>query len=100
MTGLPIKAGCGDVAGSVMSAGGQQDEVTGESLILPHYDDVPHLPEREGHVTRHAIAFASIINERVGHVKNQRGKDEQKDLRVIVYSSLRSCITDYASGAA
>lgn len=45
MTGLPVQAGSGDVAGAIMAAGGEQDEVTGESLVLPHHDDVPHLTD-------------------------------------------------------
>lgn len=45
MTGLSVQAGGGDVTGPVMAAGGQQDEVTWESLILPHHHDVPHLTE-------------------------------------------------------
>lgn len=45
MTGLSVQAGGGDVTGPVMAAGGQQNEVTGERLILPHHHDVPHLTE-------------------------------------------------------
>lgn len=45
MTGLSVQAGGGDVTGPVMAAGGQQDEVTWERLILPHHHDVPHLTE-------------------------------------------------------
>lgn len=47
MTGLPVQAGGGDVAGPIMAAGGEQDEVTWEGLILPHHDDVPHLTEQD-----------------------------------------------------
>lgn len=43
VAGLPIQAGGGDVAGPVGAAGGEQDEVTWEGLVLPHHHDVPHL---------------------------------------------------------
>lgn len=49
MAGLSVQAGGGDVTGPVMAAGGQQDEVTWERLILPHHHDVPHLTEQDGH---------------------------------------------------
>ncbi len=45
VTGLPVQAGGGDVAGPVIAAGGKQDEVTWESLVLPHHHDVPHLTD-------------------------------------------------------
>lgn len=46
MTRLPVEAGGGDVAGAVVPAGGEKDEVAGESLVLSHHDDVAHLKRR------------------------------------------------------
>lgn len=65
MTGLPVQTGCGDIAGPIMAAGREQDEVTGESLVLPHHDNVPHLTEQDRHNTHPVMAFTSIINEQV-----------------------------------
>lgn len=55
VAGLPVQAGGGDVAGPVMAAGGEQDEVTWEGLILPHHNDVPHLTEWHRHSTHPVI---------------------------------------------
>lgn len=63
MTRLPVQAGGSNVAGPIMAAGGEQDEVTGESLVLPHHDDVPHLTEQDRLITHPVMAFTSIINE-------------------------------------
>lgn len=63
MTRLSVQAGSGNIAGPIMAAGGQQDEVTGESLVLPHHDDVSHLTEQDRHITHAVMAFTSIINE-------------------------------------
>lgn len=48
VTGLAVQAGGGDVAGPVGAAGGEQDEVTWESLVLPHHHHVPHLAAHRG----------------------------------------------------
>lgn len=53
MTRLSIQAGGGDVAGPIIAAGGKKDEITGECLVLPHHDDVPHLTDKDGHNTFH-----------------------------------------------
>lgn len=63
MTGLAVQAGGGDVAGPIMTARGEQDEVTGESLVLPHHDDVPHLTKRDSHITHPAMTLTFIIND-------------------------------------
>lgn len=63
VTRLPVQAGCGDIAGPIMAAGGEQDEVTGESLVLPHHNDVPNLTEVDSHITHPRNVFpTSIMN--------------------------------------
>lgn len=52
VTGLPVQAGGGDVAGPIMAAGGEQDEVTWEGLVLPHHNNVPNLTERDRHMAQ------------------------------------------------
>lgn len=42
VAGLPIQAGGGHVAGPVRTAAGQEDQVTGEGLVLLDHDDVPN----------------------------------------------------------
>ncbi len=64
VTRLPVQAGGSNIAGPIMAAGGEQDEVTRESLVLPHHDDVPHLTEWHRHITHPIMAFISIINEK------------------------------------
>lgn len=63
MTGLPVQAGGGDVAGPVMATGGEQDEVTWEGLVLPHHHDVADLTERDRRVTQPVMAHTSIMDE-------------------------------------
>lgn len=46
VAGLPIQAGGGHVAGPVRTAAGQEDQVTGEGLVLLDHDDVPNLQDR------------------------------------------------------
>lgn len=54
MTWLPIKAGGGDVADAIVSAGWEKDEVAGKNLVLSYHDDVTHLKEKDA-------GFQSII---------------------------------------
>lgn len=46
VAGLPIQAGGGHVAGPIRTAAGQEDQVTGEGLVLLDHDDVPDLQDR------------------------------------------------------
>ena len=45
VAGLPIQAGGGHVAGPIRTAAGQEDQVTGEGLVLLDHDDVPDLQD-------------------------------------------------------
>lgn len=46
VTGFSIQAGRGHVAGAVRAAAGQEDQVTGEGLVLFDHDDVANLQDR------------------------------------------------------
>lgn len=51
VTRLPVQAGGGDITGPVVSAWGKKDEIAGEGFILPYYDNVPHLTEKDSKKT-------------------------------------------------
>lgn len=47
VAGLSVQAGGGHVAGPIRAAAGQEDQVTGEGLVLLDHDDVPDLRDRQ-----------------------------------------------------
>lgn len=115
MTGLSVQAGGGDVTGPVIAAGGQQDEVTRERLILPHHHHVPHLTESDRHTPdtpQTSIINTEHLDKRVTctawtaqtHGPVIKGISALHHFFFQTFFSfsegLSSCVTDYESGAA
>lgn len=61
MVFVPVEFGCFDVAEPVRVAGGEEEDVGGDELVVLHPDDISHL--------KHKCEKQSVINLRLKGLK-------------------------------